>query len=106
MAAFINIVVTFLGLHFRKKRFDFFKSLFVLKNKKIKILDIGGTQEFWKSMGFDCKNCSVTILNLSRIKVTLPNFKSVMGDARTMKLFDNKEFDVVFSNSVIEHLGD
>lgn len=73
---------------------------------KIKILDVGGTQAFWKLYKSDLKIVQITILNLNKIPIALVHFKSVVGDARNMKQFKNKEFDVVFSNSVIEHVGD
>lgn len=95
------------SLNFRNKRFLLLKLLFLSSSntKKVRILDIGGTQEFWEPHKSNLKNCAITILNLIKIPVTLPNFISVIGDARDMKQFKDKEFDLVFSNSVIEHVG-
>lgn len=71
-----------------------------------RILDIGGTEEFWLVAGVDrLPECSVTLLNLEPQPTTLPNFSSVAGDARDLREFADGEFDVVFSNSVIEHVG-
>jgi len=39
-------------------------------------------------------------------KTTKPPLKHVPGDARNMHMFETRSFDVVFSNSVIEHVGD
>ncbi len=99
-------LVNLISPSFRRRRFVLFRSLFLKDNKKIKILDVGGTQKFWEPYKSEIKNCQITILNLTKIPITLPHFKSVVGDARNMSQFRDKEFDVVFSNSVIEHVGD
>ena len=88
----------------RKKRFALFLSLLARTNKPVRILDIGGTQNFWEVMGFRADDgISVMLLNLQKEPVELPGLTSMAGDARKICLPDNS-FDVVFSNSVIEHL--
>jgi hypothetical protein len=92
---------------FRAKRFAFFKNLLEpnYKDKPIKILDIGGTQSYWERMHFtNVSNVFVTLLNLKTMPVNYNNFTSVKGDACNLSEFEDKHFDVVFSNSVIEHL--
>ena len=91
----------------RRKRFALFKALVTSLPRPLKVLDVGGTQIFWETMGF-CgeKGTTVVLLNLREVLVTYQNFYSVVGDARDMRQFEDEEFDVVFSNSVIEHVGD
>jgi ubiquinone/menaquinone biosynthesis C-methylase UbiE len=95
----------------RKKRFAIFLSFVQgLKQRELKILDVGGTDLFWETMGFgvseeDQRHISITLLNIRTYNVKYPNFKSMLGDARDMKEFKDHEFDIVFSNSVIEHVG-
>ena len=92
---------------FREKRFKFFKDLLdsVRKVGTINILDVGGTQSYWENMKFTSSNSiHITLLNLEAGEVANKNFSSISGDATDLSRFGDKHFDVVFSNSVIEHL--
>src|SRR5690606_22080357 len=94
-----------LALRSRKKRFDFFLIQVDKLKKPVRILDVGGTQKYWDSMSFTDSNViDVSLLNLSHQETNYPNFRSVVGDATDMKEFPDGHFDLVFSNSVIEHL--
>ena len=94
-----------LVLRSRRKRFDFFLTQLDKLKKPVRILDVGGTQQFWDSMNFtDGSAIDVSLLNLSHQETGHPNFRSVVGDATDMKEFQDGHFDLVFSNSVIEHL--
>lgn len=96
-----------LNQRFRAKRFAFFKTLLKAthKDNSIRILDIGGTQSYWERMNFtEHDNVFITLLNLDVAPVNYANFTSVKGDACELKDFEDKHFDIVFSNSVIEHL--
>lgn len=94
-----------LAVQLRRKRFAFFNSLLSHVNRPVHILDIGGTQAYWKMMeiGKD-DQVFITLLNLNEDKITMPNMTSIVGDARQIDAEDSA-FDVVFSNSVIEHVG-
>jgi 2-polyprenyl-3-methyl-5-hydroxy-6-metoxy-1,4-benzoquinol methylase len=97
-----------LGKGFREKRFRFFeekvKSCFPDK-KKITILDVGGTQKYWEDKKLVKEmNLHITILNLEKIPVSGTHFSSVAGDATNLSEYGDNSFDLVFSNSVIEHL--
>ncbi len=72
--------------------------------KPIRILDIGGTYSYWKNMNFDCDDIHIVLLNLVKEEVDHPSFSSVIGDGTDLKNYGSKTFDLVFSNSVIEHL--
>ena len=90
----------------RKKRFAFFSELLKRLEGPIKILDLGGTQAFWEHVQLDfLDQVEIYLLNLKAVKVSRPNFKSLSGDARRLEHIDDRAFDVVFSNSVIEHVG-
>ena len=94
-----------LAVQFRRKRFAFFIALLSRLQKPVHILDIGGTEAYWKMMGLDSSDqIFITVLNLTANAVTLPYLTSTVGDARHIDAGHNT-FDIVFSNSVIEHVG-
>ena len=68
-----------------------------------RVLDVGGTPETWDMLPVRPR---VTLLNTPRTKAELAGASSwVAGDGRSLP-FRDEAFDVVFSNSVIEHVGD
>ena len=96
-----------LSARLRRQRFKFFKSLIQTVPRPIKLLDVGGTQQFWENMGFiNETDIRFTLLNVHLVEVKYPNFTSVIGDATDLGQYEDGEFDIVFSNSVIEHVGD
>lgn len=91
----------------RARRFAFFKMLLegLQLQRPVEILDIGGTQSYWERMMFtESNDYNITLLNLEEKPVKYKNFKSVRGNACDLSEYRDQEFDIVFSNSVIEHL--
>jgi hypothetical protein len=99
---------TSLGARFRAKRqadFEVFFFRTFSKNEPIRILDLGGTAYFWEKSNIpDLPNVSITLLNLYLETSKHPHIETIMGDATELIDFKANEFDLVFSNSVIEHL--
>ena len=94
-----------LGNKFRKKRFSFFLKKFDSLNKPITLLDIGGKINFWENRGLAGNNdYKITVLNIEKEKSNYSNINCLIGDATNLNQFKNKSFDIVHSNSVIEHL--
>lgn len=92
----------------RKKRIFFFEKEFnhLLNNHSAKILDLGGEWNFWKKMGFSrWPDVQITLLNTTKEDTFSDNITSMAGDACDLSGFPDKYFDIVFSNSVIEHVG-
>jgi hypothetical protein len=68
------------------------------------VLDLGGTVNWWARAPVRPRH--VTILNLESAPQDEPWLTSVAGDAcRAESLFAGQSFDLVFSNSLIEHVG-
>jgi hypothetical protein len=95
-----------LAAKLRRRRFAFFQTLVDQLKAPVRILDVGGTEGYWKNMGFhETNRAHVTLLNLASYPTTLKNVDSLAGDARNMPEFRDGSFDIVYSNSVIEHVG-
>lgn len=96
-----------LATSMRRKRFVLFEQLVATVPAPMRILDVGGTESFWERMSFvDRPGVSVMILNIEPMATHRPHFQAVVGDATNMAIFPDGAFDIVFSNSVIEHVGD
>jgi hypothetical protein len=68
-----------------------------------RILDVGGTPFNWSLLDLQPR---VTIVNMPRAREAFDAaFTSVFADGRALP-FRDRSFDIVFSNSVIEHVGD
>ena len=90
---------------FRSKRFHYFEQLVGQLPAPVSILDVGGTTHFWEQRGWAGKEgIDITLVNLAAGESPHANIRSVAGDATNLEGFENDSFDVVFSNSVIEHL--
>lgn len=89
----------------RTRRFAKFEGLCKPLTRPIRIIDIGGTEEFWKQRGWAGReDVRITLINLFQERTASANIESVVGDATNLKGYADKLFDVAFSNSVIEHL--
>lgn len=101
---------TSLPYKFREKRFAHIRPLIerVIREKgSCRIADIGGTAYYWKiAEEFVAANpIEIHLFNLSHVDVPNAKFKSFIADACAMDDHADMSFDVVHSNSVIEHVG-
>lgn len=64
---------------------------------------MGRINSTWEGTGLE--NMEI-ILNISLPAECLLPYHWVEGDAWDMNMFESRHFDVIFSNSVIEHVGD
>lgn len=90
--------------HFRTKRLAWFTEV-IQPLPESTLLDVGGYPQFWENSSLLGE---ITILNINEITAVshgIPhNFKLVTGDGCNLE-YPDKTFEIVFSNSVIEHLG-
>ncbi|MEI8165995.1 MAG: methyltransferase domain-containing protein [Chloroflexales bacterium] len=95
-----------LATRMRRARFALFQARLARLTPPLRVLDVGGRANFWERMGFTGRpGVEVVLLNTEPVTVALPGFRAVQGDARDLSAFGTNAFDVIFSNSVIEHLG-
>jgi hypothetical protein len=95
-----------LAWRMRKRRFALLEAQMTSHARPMRVLDVGGTVGFWDSMGARERGLEVTLLNMRPNTEPLPaGFAAVVGDARDLSQYADRSFDLVFSNSVIEHVG-
>jgi len=92
----------------RAKRFQLFVSV-MQPGKTTRVLDVGGYPGTWTV--FPPRAQSITCLNVHPIdwetsRSPQHKISVALGDARDMSNINDKEYSIVFSNSVIEHVGD
>lgn len=72
----------------------------------LRILDLGGQPKLWQWVE---RPLDITLLNLpgngERVETSHHRLTYVDGDACDVRGFGDRSFDIVFSNSVIEHVG-
>lgn len=96
-----------------KKRLELFYGFLKKFNRKpIRIIDLGGTVTFWKNWAIsDDGSLQITLINNHHIDKeavgydnSLKYIQEIIKDATTLNVDDYKNYDVIFSNSMIEHL--
>jgi Methyltransferase domain len=89
----------------RAKRFRQFESLVASLPRPLRILDVGGTNDFWEKRGWVGRaDIQIFSVNLYPEKQRHENIIPLAGDATDLTQFGDGSFDIAFSNSVIEHL--
>lgn len=98
------------SFRFRARRFEHLRPLIesvIAAKGRCRIADIGGTEYYWNIFGsyVDDHPVEITLLNLEAHAVRSPKFSSHVADATDLSGYDDMSFDIVHSNSVIEHVG-
>lgn len=86
----------------RKRRFDIIGRHIGSLKAPATILDVGGTVDYWRTVGFaPDRGTTIALLNLFAQDALPPGFTGVVGDARDLSAFGDKSCAFVMSNSVI-----
>ncbi len=92
--------------YWRQKRMKSFLEL-VRPPSGARIIDLGGAEHLWTLFEHDFRITIVNLPDREEWKSQVENVTLVEADACNLKdLFQDQQFDVAFSNSVIEHVGD
>ncbi|MHC4080802.1 MAG: methyltransferase domain-containing protein [Planctomycetota bacterium] len=90
----------------RRRRFRWFEQLTEPLPKPIRIIDLGGRNEFWEQHGWAGRgDFQITLVNIMAQPRRHENIEPRVGNAVDLSEFPDNGFDVAFSNSVIEHLA-
>jgi ubiquinone/menaquinone biosynthesis C-methylase UbiE len=93
--------------YFRTKRLKAFAEMYP-NLQELSVLDVGGSEIIWNLLKKKFGLAPKRLVLLNNNEVHLENdcdYEVVTADARAIP-FPDKSFDLVFSNSVIEHVGD
>jgi hypothetical protein len=96
----------------RAQRLRRFNQFLKYASGRIRLVDLGGTVKFWEDWGLAKQPLlDITLVNDHHLDkthendpITLPNIHRLRADVLTLTAKDLAEYDVIFSNSLIEHL--
>lgn len=89
----------------RERRFQLFDGLASSLPRPLRVIDVGGTNDFWEQRGWAGRDdVSVTLVNVVEQERRHENAPPVVGDATSLAGHAENSYDIAFSNSVIEHL--
>jgi len=98
-----------LELSARRRRFRLFRELLssiAMHDRPVTIIDIGGTWAYWRQMEWSTLgDIDVVLLNISTDESVPPPFRTVTYGGCDLSQYADHEFDVVYSNSVLGHVG-
>lgn len=95
---------------YRAKRLARFVTLvdeILAKQKSCRVLDLGGNRDYWLDLEqvWAGRPLAFTLVNLVPERLGDPRFEAIQGDCCSLPQFDDNSYDIVHSNSVLEHVG-
>jgi hypothetical protein len=101
----MNSLVHRISGHYRRRRLRFLSDLVRGFPRPLTLLDVGGTEAYWRPLDLREGDVHVILLNRKHLAVENPRvFTSILGDARDLGAWSDHSVDFIHSNSVIEHL--
>jgi hypothetical protein len=88
-------------VYFRTRRMQRFAAMFE-PSPATRIIDVGGSELNWKLIDSEPE---VVLVNIDSEDGHDGRFRKVRGDGRKLP-YDDNAFEIAYSNSVIEHVGD
>lgn len=90
----------------RKRRMEFFRKFLNGIGNNLSVADVGGTFYHWKDESDLLSKMNLTLINVEDEAGQLPeNVKHLKADARDLGMIADKQFDIAYSNSMIEHFS-
>lgn len=77
--------------------------------RPVRIIDLGGEPGYWRIVEravLEQARAKIVLVNPQAFGVDDPLFEAVVGDACDLPQYADQSFDLVHSNSVVEHVGD
>lgn len=98
------------SFRFRQRRFGLVRAMIddiVARKGSCRIADIGGTDYYWRVAGnlLETAPVEIDLYNLEAKPVSGDKVRSLVGDATRLEHITDDAYDLVHSNSVIEHVG-
>jgi hypothetical protein len=100
-----------LSARFRRRRAEHVKRVLWaawVDHGRCRVLDLGGRQAYWRCI--DARwlrehNVTIDLLNINTVQATEIGYRALRADACSVGPLGDGPYDVVHSNSVIEHVG-
>ena len=91
----------------RLKRFVEMADAILKRQETCRVIDLGGNRDYWLDPEpvWAGRKLSFVLVNLQPERLDDARFEAIQGDCRNMSAFADMSFDIVHSNSLLEHVG-
>jgi len=93
-----------LAYRLRGARFQFVRAMISELDPGAPILDVGGTMDYWNTMGHRDPSHPIVLLNKTKESASCPSITVMTGDARDLSRFADGSFALVHSNSTLQYM--